>query len=244
VSEIVHLLLVRSQPFPLPRFRSGAAFPSLVLTVPLLPFPLSFHLPPPSPLLLSVPSFSLVVSTAAASLCLFTSLLGYAGIILNNRTFLAIYTLFLWFCFALIVTPGYITYKNFAFNLEGKINRQWSRDLGEQGRLKIQNQVRFLLPRAHAPSSPSLGAAFFHVSPKRGTSRMLTHSLSVSSSFVAYSSTAAATSPPTSRPPSPRPAMRAPTSPDAKANTSVNSGSSSSGGTSARSPSFPSSSPL
>lgn len=47
----------------------------------------------------------------------------------------------LWVCFALIVTPGYMTYKQRTFNLEGKINAQWSRNLGTQGRLRIQNQV-------------------------------------------------------------------------------------------------------
>jgi hypothetical protein len=84
---------------------------------------------------------TLAVSTAAGALCLFTSLLGFAGIILNNRAFLAVYNLLLWACFALIVTPGYLTYKQHTFNLEGKINAQWSRALGLSGRLRVQNQV-------------------------------------------------------------------------------------------------------
>ncbi|KAI5450176.1 hypothetical protein NCC49_003325 [Naganishia albida] len=83
----------------------------------------------------------LIISTAAGALCLFTSLLGFAGIILNNRAFLAVYNLLLWACFALIVTPGYLTYKQHTFNLEGKINAQWSRALGLTGRLRIQNQL-------------------------------------------------------------------------------------------------------
>lgn len=88
------------------------------------------------------PSLTLrAVSTAAGALCLFTSLLGFAGIILNNRAFLAVYNLLLWACFALIVTPGYLTYKQHTFNLEGKINAQWSRVLGLSGRLRVQNQV-------------------------------------------------------------------------------------------------------
>lgn len=70
-----------------------------------------------------------------------TSLIGYAGILLNNRAFLAVYTLLLWVCFALMVTPGYMTYKQRTFNLEGKINSQWSRNLGAQGRLRIQDAV-------------------------------------------------------------------------------------------------------
>jgi hypothetical protein len=83
----------------------------------------------------------LAVSTTAGALCLFTSLIGFAGIILNNRAFLAIYNLLLWACFALIVTPGYMTYKQHTFNLEGKINAQWSQTLGLSGRLRVQNQL-------------------------------------------------------------------------------------------------------
>ncbi|KAJ7163824.1 hypothetical protein C8R43DRAFT_988824 [Mycena crocata] len=83
----------------------------------------------------------LVLSTLAASAAIFTALIGFAGILLNNRSFLAIYTFLLWICFALLVIPGYLTYKRRSLNLEGKVNNQWSRDLGAQGRLRIQNQL-------------------------------------------------------------------------------------------------------
>ena len=72
---------------------------------------------------------------------MFTSLIGWSGILLNNRAFLAVYSFLLWICFALLVTPGYITYKKRTFNLEGKVNAQWSRDLGLDGRLRVQNQL-------------------------------------------------------------------------------------------------------
>ncbi len=81
------------------------------------------------------------VSTVAAAMIVLTSLIGYGGIILNNRAFLAVYTLFLWICLGLLVAPGYMTYKQRTFNLEGKINSQWSRSLGTQGRLHIQDAV-------------------------------------------------------------------------------------------------------
>ncbi|KAG1804470.1 hypothetical protein EV424DRAFT_1432108 [Suillus variegatus] len=83
----------------------------------------------------------LVFSTAAAVLASLTSIIGWAGILLNNRSFLAVYTFTLWLCFALLVTPGYMTYKQRTFNLEGKLNSQWSRDLGAAGRLRIQNKL-------------------------------------------------------------------------------------------------------
>ncbi|KAJ3481786.1 hypothetical protein NLI96_g7427 [Meripilus lineatus] len=83
----------------------------------------------------------LVVSTIAATLGILTSLIGWSGILLNNRSFLAIYCFLLWICFALLVTPGYMTYKKRTFNLEGKLNAQWSRVLGLDGRLRVQNQL-------------------------------------------------------------------------------------------------------
>jgi len=97
------------------------------------------------------------VSTVAASVITLTSLIGYSGIILNNRTFLAIYTLLLWVCLGLLVAPGYMTYKQKTFNLEGKINLQWSRRLGTEGRLRIQNALRccgYFSPYVEATQSP------------------------------------------------------------------------------------------
>ncbi|CAK5262454.1 unnamed protein product [Mycena citricolor] len=84
----------------------------------------------------------LVLSTLAAAAALFTSLIGFAGILLNNRPFLAVYTFLLWVCFGLLVVPGYLTYKHRNLNVEGKVNNQWSRDLSAEDRLRIQNQLR------------------------------------------------------------------------------------------------------
>ncbi|SRR5258708_7414669 len=81
------------------------------------------------------------VSLAAACAGVFTSLLGWAGIFLNNRAFLAGYTFFLWVCFALLVSPGYVSYRTRTFNLEGKINSLWSRELDPGDRLRIQDKL-------------------------------------------------------------------------------------------------------
>ncbi|KAG7100220.1 hypothetical protein E1B28_001995 [Marasmius oreades] len=83
----------------------------------------------------------LILSTVAASVGILTALIGYAGILLNNRSFLAIYTFMTWITFILIVIPGYLTYRKRSFNLEGKLNSQWSRDLGVEGRLRIQHHL-------------------------------------------------------------------------------------------------------
>jgi len=83
----------------------------------------------------------LILSTIAAGCGIVTSLVGWSGILLNNRSFLAVYTAILWIVFAFLVTPGYITYKKRTFNLEGKVNKQWSQQLGTSGRLIVQNQL-------------------------------------------------------------------------------------------------------
>ncbi|KAJ7767322.1 hypothetical protein B0H16DRAFT_1308780, partial [Mycena metata] len=72
--------------------------------------------------------------TLGAAFALFVSLIGYPGILLNNRPFLAVYT-----AFGLLVVPGYITYKRRTLNLEAKVNQQWSQELGATGRLTIQS---------------------------------------------------------------------------------------------------------
>ncbi|KAF8808256.1 hypothetical protein BYT27DRAFT_7287627 [Phlegmacium glaucopus] len=43
--------------------------------------------------------------------------------------------------FAFLVTPGYVTYKCRTFNLEGKINAQWSCSLDTSEQLRIQNEL-------------------------------------------------------------------------------------------------------
>jgi len=87
----------------------------------------------------------------------FTALLGYSGLLLNFRPFLAVYTVLLWVSLAFIVAPGYITYKKKTFNLEGKINLQWSRQLGTMGRLRIQDALKccgYFSPSVEAVASP------------------------------------------------------------------------------------------
>lgn len=81
------------------------------------------------------------MSTIAAGFGVITSLMGWAGILLNNRSFLAVYTFFLWICFALLVTPGYVAFKRRNFNLDGKVNFQWGHDFGLSEWLRIQNQL-------------------------------------------------------------------------------------------------------
>ena len=86
-------------------------------------------------------STELILSTVAACVGILTSVIGWAGILLNNRIFLAWYTFLTWITFAFLVIPGYLTYKNRTFNLEGKINAQWSRNFDTEDRLRIQNQL-------------------------------------------------------------------------------------------------------
>ncbi|EAU92135.1 tetraspanin Tsp2 [Coprinopsis cinerea okayama7 len=83
----------------------------------------------------------LALSTTAAVLGLVTSLIGWAGILLNNRAFLAVYCLLTWITFIFIVAPGYLTFRKQNYSLEGKVNEQWSRRLGPVARMRIQSQL-------------------------------------------------------------------------------------------------------
>ncbi|KAF7300364.1 hypothetical protein HMN09_00919700 [Mycena chlorophos] len=83
----------------------------------------------------------LVFSTLAASMSLLTCTIGWAGVMLNNRSFLAVYNLFLWFSFAFTVVPGYITFKEHSLNLQGKLNFQWSERLDIDMRRAIQDTL-------------------------------------------------------------------------------------------------------
>ena len=82
------------------------------------------------------------MSTVAAAFALITSIIGWSGILLNNRQFLAIYTLLTWLTFAALVIPGYVAFRRRSLNLEGKLNAQWSRDLGVEARLRVQNELK------------------------------------------------------------------------------------------------------
>ena len=66
-----------------------------------------------------------------------TSLVGWAGILLNQG-FLAWCSFLLLICFAFPVTPAY---EKCTFNLEGKVNSQWSQGLDAAGQPAIQNQL-------------------------------------------------------------------------------------------------------
>jgi hypothetical protein len=59
---------------------------------------------------------------ATGVLFLFTSLVGFVGIILNHRPLLAIYNVLLWPCFGLIASIGYTAFRKNKWNIEVRIN--------------------------------------------------------------------------------------------------------------------------
>ncbi|KAJ7715207.1 tetraspanin Tsp2, partial [Mycena metata] len=83
----------------------------------------------------------LIFSTLAAGFAVFTSVFGWAGVMLNNRSFLAFYCFFLWISFAFLVVPGYITYRRQSLNLEAKVNFQWSEAFDIDARRRVQNAL-------------------------------------------------------------------------------------------------------
>jgi hypothetical protein len=83
-----------------------------------------------------------IVILATGVICLFTSIVGYVGIMLNNRAILTIYNLLLWPSFGMIAAIGYTAYRRNKWNLEGKLSYQWHYDLDADGRARIQANVR------------------------------------------------------------------------------------------------------
>ncbi|OZJ06427.1 hypothetical protein BZG36_00460 [Bifiguratus adelaidae] len=83
----------------------------------------------------------LILATVAGSICLFTSLLGYAGIMLNNRSILTLYNLMLWPCFAMIASVGYVAYKRQRWNLPGKLSFQWHFQFSAADRYIVQTNL-------------------------------------------------------------------------------------------------------
>ena len=82
-----------------------------------------------------------LVILATGVICLSTSLVGYAGIMLNNRVLLSIYNLLLWPSFGLIAAIGYAAYRKNKWNIEGKLSYQWHYDLDSDSRARIQANV-------------------------------------------------------------------------------------------------------
>ncbi|PWN47497.1 hypothetical protein IE53DRAFT_390362 [Violaceomyces palustris] len=100
----------------------------------------------------------LILGTAASALCLATAILGWNGVLLNNRRFLALYTLLLFPTLVLILAPGYMSYKRRHFNLEGKLNAEWSRRLDVESRRWIQDSLSccgYYNPFVEASASPT-----------------------------------------------------------------------------------------
>lgn len=64
------------------------------------------------------------------------------GILLNSRIILAFYVVSLWIGLVFAVTPAYIAYKRHTFNLPGKLNNLWSRELDLDGRRLVQTVLQ------------------------------------------------------------------------------------------------------
>jgi hypothetical protein len=84
----------------------------------------------------------LVYITVAASIQVFTCLVGLCGVILNSRPILAVYCLLLWPSFISLAVVGYASYKRTEFALDKKLNLAWSQWYNAYDRLAIQNSLR------------------------------------------------------------------------------------------------------
>lgn len=83
----------------------------------------------------------LVYITVAASIQMFTCLVGLCGVVLNSRPILAVYCLLLWPSFISLAVVGYSSYKRSEFALNRKLNMAWSRFYDAGDRLAIQSSL-------------------------------------------------------------------------------------------------------
>ncbi|RUS14954.1 tetraspanin Tsp2 [Endogone sp. FLAS-F59071] len=77
--------------------------------------------------------------------CLITSIIGYIGIMLNNRAILTIYNLLLWPCFVNIAAIGYFAYRGILPStpsvLYQRHSRAWHHFMSPRDRLVIQSYL-------------------------------------------------------------------------------------------------------
>lgn len=83
----------------------------------------------------------LILMTLAASILVFTAMVGLSGAILNSRPILAVYSLLLWPAFISMLVVGYLSYKRYTFALDQKLSLAWSQYYTQLGRLVIQNSL-------------------------------------------------------------------------------------------------------
>lgn len=83
----------------------------------------------------------LLLMMAAAPFGIFVSLIGYIGILSQNRKVLSIYTILLWPLFALITSVGYICYRRLHVSLYQKFKFSWINEYSRDDRLVIQNAL-------------------------------------------------------------------------------------------------------
>ncbi|KAH8928714.1 hypothetical protein BT69DRAFT_1276860 [Atractiella rhizophila] len=110
------------------------------------------------------------------------SLLAFTSTLLNSRPLLTVYNVMLWPSLILVLAAGYQAYHLDHFNLDGKLSERWSREWEEEGRLRIQNELkccgffsslhdatfsRNCFPRSALPGCKASLVAFEHTLLKR-----------------------------------------------------------------------------
>ncbi|KAG0023598.1 hypothetical protein BGZ82_010690 [Podila clonocystis] len=81
------------------------------------------------------------IMMAAAPLGIFVALIGFVGILSQNRKVLSIYTILLWPLFGLITAVGYICYRRLHVSLYQKLKFSWINEYSRDDRLVIQNAL-------------------------------------------------------------------------------------------------------
>ncbi|TFY71890.1 hypothetical protein EVG20_g1104 [Dentipellis fragilis] len=97
---------------------------------------------PAAPVLLITDSSALVLLTLCSSLFLLASITGIAGVLMNSRPILAVYTMLLFPCLIALASVGYVTYKKDQFSLDRKLSEAWNKWYAPGAQLVLQSALQ------------------------------------------------------------------------------------------------------
>ncbi|KAA1472188.1 hypothetical protein DENSPDRAFT_930107 [Dentipellis sp. KUC8613] len=97
---------------------------------------------PAAPVLLITDSSALILLTLCSSLFLLASITGIAGVLMNSRPILAVYTMLLFPCLIALASVGYVTYKKDQFSLDRKLSEAWNKWYAPGAQLVLQSALQ------------------------------------------------------------------------------------------------------
>lgn len=106
-----------------------------------------------------------IVTLAGAAVGLVSALIGFVGIVRENRIWLSIYTVLLWPVFCLYVSVGYIAFRRSKNHLRNHLRDEWIHDYTRDQRLLVQRNVSVFFPLCIVLWGPAILFSFLFTVP-------------------------------------------------------------------------------